>query len=163
MYPEERGAALTESSAGSSLGTFARGLAAGVAGTAAISLSQAAEIAITRRKPSTTPAEAVCVLLGIETRTEAQEQRFAQQAHWGYGTMWGVGQLPLRRMPEPQRSLLYFLAVWGVGAALLTGLKLAPPPTQWSKSSLLADLAHHAIYVIAATLAFNRLERLAEE
>lgn len=103
------------------------------------------------------------MLLGIETRTEAQEQRFAQQAHWGYGTMWGVGQLPLRRMPEPQRSLLYFLAVWGVGAALLTGLKLAPPPTQWSKSSLLADLAHHAIYVIAATLAFNRLERLAEE
>ncbi|MGE3280040.1 MAG: hypothetical protein AB7O13_03385 [Alphaproteobacteria bacterium] len=136
-----------------------RGVAAGLAGTAAMSLSQSAEIAATGRKPSATPAEAACVLLGIETRTEAQEQRFAREAHWAYGTLWGLGQIPLRRMPEPYRSLMYFAAAWGAGAVLLTRLKLAPPPTDWKTSSLLSDLGHHAVYTGASNLVFDLLDR----
>ncbi|HEY3779290.1 MAG TPA: hypothetical protein VGL35_14660 [Rhizomicrobium sp.] len=140
---------------------LAAGLAAGVAGTAAMSASQTAEMALSGRRPSTTPAEAACVLLGIETRTDAQKQRFATQAHWGYGTIWGLGQLALRQIREPLRSAVYFLTVWSAGAALLTGLKLSPPPTEWSKHSLLADWMHHAIYAVAAGLTFQAIARIA--
>lgn len=42
------------------LKTMAVGLAAGVAGTAAVTASQALEMRLTGREPSTTPAEAVC-------------------------------------------------------------------------------------------------------
>ena len=122
-------------------------------------LSQRVEMAVTGRKPSTTPAEAVCVLLGIETRTEAQEQRFAEEAHWAYGTAWGLGQVPLRRIAEPARTLLYVATVWTAGVALITGLRLAPPPTKWSPASLVADLMHHLVYAAAAGLTFAGLER----
>lgn len=124
-----------------------------------MSLSQSVEMAVSGRQPSTAPAEAAFVLLGIETRTEAQEQRFAQGAHWAYGTIWGLGQLPLRPLREPERSLLYFLAVWSAGVLLLTKLSLSPPPTRWSRASLLTDLAHHTVYVAAVGFAFKRLVR----
>lgn len=141
--------------------TVLDGLAAGLAGTAAMSLSQRVEMAATGRELSATPAKAVCQLLGFETHTQAQEQHLALAAHWAYGTTWGLAQSLLSRVPEPERSLLYFPAVWGVGATLLTGSKLAPPPTQWSTKSLLTDLGHHAIYTAAVSLAFHFLRRFA--
>lgn len=141
--------------------TVLAGFAAGLTGTAAMSLSQRIEMSATGREPSATPAEAICHLLGFETHTQAQKQRLALAAHWAYGTTWGLAQSLLSRMPEPERSLLYFPAVWGAGVALLTGSKVAPPPTQWSTKSLLTDLGHHAIYTAGVSLTFHFLRRFA--
>jgi hypothetical protein len=79
-----------------SAAAIVRGLCAGLAGTAAMSLSQRIEMALTGRGPSATPAEALCLLLGIEARTEAQEQRLAEEAHWAL--RHGVGPRP---QPHP--------------------------------------------------------------
>lgn len=141
---------------------IARGLIAGVAGTAAMSLSQKIEMALTGRSPSATPAEALCLLLGFETRTEAEEQRLAEEAHWAYGTAWGLGHTLTRPLPEPARSLVYLGAVWGAGTGLLTSTGLAPPPTQWTMQSLLSDIAHHAVYVGVGSLVYHALGRLGE-
>lgn len=139
-------------------GSVARGLIAGLAGTAAMSASQQIEIALTGRIPSATPAEALCLMLGFETRSEAEEQRLANEAHLAYGTMWGVGHSATAQMSEPARTLLYFAGVWAAGAALLTFTGLAPPPTRWKASSLMSDLAHHAIYAAVGSLAHHALE-----
>lgn len=141
---------------------IARGLIAGLAGTAAMSLSQKAEMALTGRKPSATPAEALCLLLGFETRTEAEEQRLAEEAHWAYGTIWGLGHSLTRPIPEPARSLVYLAAVWGAGTTLLTATRLSPPPTQWTTESLLSDIAHHAVYAGVGGLAYRALGALAD-
>jgi len=126
-----------------------------------MSLSQAIEMKLTGRKPSNSPAEALCVLLGFETRTEQQEHRLADELHWAYGTTWGLGRVPLARIPEPEQSLLYFLGLWGSGAALLTTTRLSPPPTQWSTRSLVTDLVHHAVYAAAGGIAAHWLRRRA--
>lgn len=142
-------------------GEIARGLLAGLAGTVAMSLSQQIEMKLNGRKPSATPAEALCLLLGFETRTDAEEQRLAEEAHWAYGTMWGLGHSIIRPLPEPGRTLLYLAAVWSAGATLLTVTRLAPPPTQWETESLMSDLAHHAVYAGVGSLAYHLLEGVA--
>lgn len=142
------------------LNEAAIGLLSGLAGTAAMTATQQLEMRLTGREPSATPAEAVCKLLGFETSTREQEQRLAQEAHWTYGTAWGLGQSAVSGMREPVASLVYFFAVWGVGAALLSATNLAPPPTQWSRKSLLTDAGHHVVYVAASTLTGRLLRRL---
>lgn len=141
-----------------SVGEIVRGLLAGLAGTAAMSLSQRIEMKLNGRKPSATPAEALCLLLGFETRTEAQEQRLAEEAHWAYGTMWGLGHSVTRPIPEPARTLVYLAGIWGAGVALLSAARLAPPPTRWRSESLLSDLAHHAVYAGVGSLAYHALQ-----
>lgn len=135
---------------------LAFGVMAGLVGTAAMSLSQQIEMSLTGRTPSATPAEAACLMLGIEIRTEAQEQRLAQ-AHWAYGTMWGIGHSVMPSISGPARALIYLAAVWGTGAALLSGTGLAPPPSRWKPKSLLSDLIHHAVYTAAGTFAYHAL------
>lgn len=138
-------------------GEIVRGLLAGLAGTAAMSLSQQIEMAVTGRQPSATPAEAFCLLLGFETRTEAEEQRLADEAHWAYGTMWGLGHSLAPPIREPARSLVYLAAVWSAGTALLTVTRLSPPPTEWKTQSLLSDIAHHAVYAGVGSLVYRAL------
>lgn len=138
-------------------GPLLRAFSAGVAGTAAMTLSQKVEMALTGRSPSTSPAEAACIVLGIQTRSEAQEHRLATEAHWAYGAGWGLGHLLTSRLPQPARTLLYFGAVWGSGAALLAATGVAPPPTKWKPKSLITDLLHHAIYTVAGGAAYRLL------
>ena len=133
------------------------GVAAGLAGTAAMSLSQRAEMALSGRKPSASPALAVCKLLGFETRTSAQEQRLAEEMHWVYGTAWGVGHSALSSFPEPVRSIVYMGAVWSAGALLMDVTGIAPPPTEWKAGSLITDLTHHAVYTAFGALVFHAL------
>lgn len=137
---------------------LARAILAGLAGTAAMTLSQMAEQRVTGRKSSNTPAQAACYLLGFKTRTEAQEHKLADRVHWAYGTTWGLGQLALRRVPEPLRTVLFFGTVWASGAAMLTAAKLSPPPTEWSADSLATDLGHHVVFAAASGLAAHALE-----
>jgi hypothetical protein len=140
-------------------GELLRGLIAGVAATAAMTLSQTMEMKLTGRKPSVAPGEALCLALGIETRTEVEEQRLADEAHWAYGAMWGLGHAALRDIAEPARTLLYFAVVWSAGAALLTSTKLAPPPNEWDTQSLITDLVHHAVFAVAGSLVWHALNR----
>lgn len=138
------------------------GLAAGLAGTAAMSVSQRIEIALTGREPSTSPAEAMCNLLGFETRTTPEERRLAEEAHWAYGTAWGLGHPVMQAIPEPGRSLAYLATVWSAGAMLMSATRVAPPPTQWKPRSLASDLLHHAVYTAAGALTFAVLIRAEE-
>lgn len=142
-----------------SLTDLAVGLAAGVAGTAAMSTSQAIEMRITGRKPSTSPAEAICVMLGVETRSDDQETRLATEMHWVYGAALGVGQLVVRKLPEPQRSLSYIAAIWSIGAAVVTGTGVSPPPTKWGAKAIAIDIMHHTVYAGVAGLVARMLSQ----
>ncbi len=66
------------------------GLMAGLAGTAAITLSQAIEMKLTRRPPSTAPVDAASKVLDIEATGQQEKQKVSQEIHWAYGTAWGV-------------------------------------------------------------------------
>jgi len=57
------------------------GLLAGLAGTAAVTISQAVEMDLTGRQPSSTPAEAVEKVLGIRAVDDRISQRPHRHAH----------------------------------------------------------------------------------
>src|SRR5213080_2603574 len=77
--------------------TIGRGLVAGVAGTAAMTVSSTVEAKLRHRPFSTAPADAAARVLGIKGFTdEAAHSRFSNLVHWGYGTGWGITRGLLR-------------------------------------------------------------------
>ena len=68
---------------------FGKGIFAGVAGTAAMTLSSTIEMNVRGRPASSTPARAAAKVLGVEPVNEDSEGRFSNLVHWGYGTAWG--------------------------------------------------------------------------
>ncbi len=67
-----------------------KGLVAGAAGTAFMTLSSTLEMKIRHREGSSAPADAAGKVLGVEPRSEEGKKRFSNITHWGYGTGWGA-------------------------------------------------------------------------
>jgi hypothetical protein len=60
-----------------------KGLFAGAAGTAAMTVSSTLEMKIRGRPPSSAPADAAAKVLGVEPRGEKEQARFSNLIHWG--------------------------------------------------------------------------------
>jgi hypothetical protein len=142
-------------------GLAALGLCAGLIGTLAMTASQKAEIALTGRKPSRTPAQAVETLSGTKPQTDGGEQQLSSAAHLAFGTTLGLGLAALAEVPEPGRGALFLAGAWATGTAITTELGLADPPTRRDARELATDLGHHVVYAVTAALAFAGLRRLA--
>jgi len=147
----------------SPLGAVARGLAAGAAGTAAMTVYQTAVAKIRGTEPSTTPAEVgKRVIRGVFHRRfdEDRTGMLNNAMHWGYGTSWGsvyaltdgVGDVPL--VP---RGLAFGGLVWGASLVELPAMKLAPPVWEYPPLELALDLSYHLVYGIAAAGAYAAL------
>src|ERR1700709_575845 len=107
-----------------------KGLVAGFAGTAAMTVSSTIEMKLRDREGSSAPADATMKVLGIEGfADDAAKARFSNLVHWGYGTGWGVvrGLLSLRGPPPAKATAAHFSAAWGNEAAMRAALR-GPPP-----------------------------------
>ena len=138
------------------------GVIAGVAGTAAMTLSSTVEAKLRGRPFSTAPAKAAARALGIETFEDgAAYARFSNLVHWGYGTGWGVARGMLRALGIGPRlaTPAHFAVLWGSALYTLPKYEVAPPVTQWGTEEVAIDLFHHLVYVTAAGIAFELLER----
>jgi hypothetical protein len=62
------------------------GLAAGLAGTAAMTVSSTIEMKIRGRAGSSAPADAAGKLLGVRPAAKKESKRFGALVHWAYGT-----------------------------------------------------------------------------
>jgi hypothetical protein len=139
-----------------------KGIFAGLAGTAAMTVSSTLEAKLRGRQPSTAPAKAATKALGIETFEDGEAYaKFSNLVHWGYGTGWGVARGVLRALGlSPQLATpAHFAVLWGSAIVTLPKLDAAPPVTQWGKEDVAIDLFHHAVYVTAAAAAYELLER----
>lgn len=138
-----------------------KGLAAGVAGTAAMTVSSTLEAKLRGRDPSTTPARAASKLLGVAPVDEQGEKRFNNLVHWGYGTGWGavrgvLGAVGLTGIPA---AAAHLSAVWGAEQVVLPATGAAPPATEWGATEVAVDLWHHVVYVVATSAAYAWLDR----
>ena len=138
-------------------GAIGRGLMAGLAGIAAMTLSQIVEMRITGREPSSSPGDAAARVIGIHLSGKADRLRFSNTVHWLYGSAWGIvrGVLALLGMTGWPATGLHFLLVWGTALLILPGLKVAPPVAQWGVAGIAKDAFHHAVYAIAVGLTFD--------
>lgn len=135
------------------------GLIAGVAGTAAMTLSQMIEMKITRREPSTVPVDAVEKTIGVTAAHEDERPMVAQEIHWTYGAAWGIsrGLLALSGLKSWPATLAHFSAVWGASMILMPSLDLGPSVTDRPPKPVLIEGWHHAVYAVVAGFVYDTI------
>lgn len=137
-----------------------KGILAGLAGTAAMTLSTALEMKWSGRDASDAPSKAAGRALGVQPRNQVGKARFGQVVHWSYGTTWGVarGLIALTGLRGAAASALHFAAVWGAAQVVLPSLDVAPPATEWDAEQIAIDVLHHAVYAAAAGAAYDFID-----
>ena len=138
-----------------------RGLLAGIAGTAAMTVSSTIEQKVRKRPPSNAPAEATARVLGISGfETPYAHARFSFLSHWGYGTGWGLVRAALGTRLSPRAATVaHGAAVWGNEQVMLPALDVAPPITMWGGREIAIDAWHHLVYAGATGAAYELLAR----
>ncbi len=143
-------------------GSVGKGLVAGFAGTAAMTVSSTVEAKLRGRAASSAPAKATAKVLGItEFEDDQAEARFNDLSHWGYGTGWGVvrGLLGATGMPAGRATAAHGAAIYGAAQITLPALDIAPPVVFWAKEEIAIDAFHHAVYALATGLAYELIDR----
>ena len=140
---------------------FGKGLFAGVAGTAAMTVSSTLEMKLSGRPASQTPAEAAEKVLQVEPESEDTEARFSNLVHWGYGTGWGG----VRGLPESVglsgtvATVAHLSLVWGSEQVILPALNVSAPVFKYGGKTTATDLWHHVVYGTATGIAYSCLDR----
>jgi hypothetical protein len=140
--------------------SIGRGLVAGFAGTAAMTLSSMLETRLRGRAPSNAPARATAKVLGIAAfEDDLANARFNDLSHWGYGAGWGIvrGLLGLAGLSPRKAIVAHAAAVWGSAQVMLPALDVAPPAVFWPLAEVAIDGVHHAVYAWATGIAYERL------
>ena len=140
--------------------SIGKGLLAGFAGTAAMTVSSTLEAKLRGRAPSSAPARATAKILGIkEFEDGIAEARFNDLSHWGFGTSWGVlrGLLDAAGISGKKATALHGAAVYGNSQVMLPALDIAPPSVFWPKEEIAIDAFHHAVYALATGVAYELL------
>lgn len=140
---------------------FGKGLFAGVAGTAAMTVSSTLEMKLSGRGASRTPAEAAEKVLDVEPEDEETEARFSNLVHWGYGTGWGGarGLLDSAGLSGPTATVAHLALVWGSEQVVLPALNVSAPVFKYGSKATATDLFHHVVYATVTGLAYSYLDR----
>lgn len=138
-----------------------RGLIAGLVGTAAITLSQMIEKKITKRPRSFAPADAASKALSIEAANREKRKKFSNEVHWTYGTSWGVarGLISLAGLKGWPATAIHFAAIFYTALTIEPDFEVAPPIHEWSKKEIAISALHHAVYVAAAGLVYDSINK----
>jgi hypothetical protein len=141
--------------------SIGKGLVAGFAGTAAMTVSSTLEARLRGRAASSAPARATAKVLGIkEFDSPLAQARFNDISHWGYGTGWGIvrGVLAAAGLTPRAATAAHGAAIYGAAQVTLPVLEIAPPVVFWPKQEIAIDAFHHAVYAAATGLAYALID-----
>lgn len=138
-----------------------KGLFAGLAGTAAMTVSSTAEMKLSGRGASETPAQAAEKVLNVQPDDDESEATFSNLVHWGYGTGWGGvrGLLDSAGLSGPAATVAHLTLVWGGEQVILPALNVSAPVFKYGGKAVATDLLHHVVYAAATGLAYAYLDR----
>jgi len=131
-------------------------LAAGGAGTAAITLSTHAEMRARGRGPSEAPIEALEALAG---RRLPARRLLGRLAHLASGLALAAPRVALERRGwrEPAATLAFLPVALAPDVVAVPALGVAEPPWRWGRTELAISLAHHLAYAAGAGAALAAL------
>ena len=137
-----------------------KGFFAGLAGTAAITASMAAEAKLRNKELPPVQADAVEKVVGVEPRGEKEKRLLANLVHWQYGTAWGGvrGLLAALGLRAPAATLVHFVLVSSAAGVMLPALGLAPPPTKQPPLEVGMSALHHLLFAGVTTAVFEYLD-----
>jgi len=135
-----------------------RGLLAGVAATAAMTIASTAEMKLRGRAPSTAPADVAGKLLGVKPRKKAGA-RFATVAHLATGISLGAtrGLLDVAGVLGPAAPAAFFAIAWAPDLVAVPAAGAAEPPWRWGATELAISALHHGVYAAAGEGAYRAL------
>jgi hypothetical protein len=149
-----------------------RGVLAGAAGTAAMTLAYHLEHRLRPGVPgqldyddSLVPGQIVATVLHLPSVTDREEAELGTLLRWGYGSAFGTYHVILRRlMPEPWASLVFGGTLLSATFSLFPLLGRTPPPWRWPADVLATSIGTHVAYVgaVAAVDALLRRPTAAE-
>ena len=132
---------------GDTAAAVGRGLVAGVAGTAAMTVSSTLEAKLRGRGTSSAPADAAGKILGGAAARRAVEGALLQRSASELGTGWGIvrGLLHASAIDGIAAPAVLFTAVWGGAQVMLPALDVAPAPWNSPKQEVAIGAFHHAV------------------
>jgi hypothetical protein len=125
-----------------------RGLAAGLAGVAAMTLAEKVEQQLTRRPNSYVPAHTLERLLGLPRRPDEERLGMNWAMHWGQGILMGAvrGLMARHGFRGPVGSFLFMNLRLLNDQSLENATGVGAPPWTWPADEQAIDLLHKAIY-----------------
>lgn len=134
-----------------------RGLVAGAAATAAMTVSSTAEMKLRGREPSTAPADVAGKLLGVRP----EQDRFAAIAHFSMGVGLGAvrGLIDVAGLRGPAASAAFFAVAWSPDLVLVPAAGAAQPPWRWGFAETAISALHHVVYAAAGEAVYQALAR----
>jgi hypothetical protein len=135
-----------------------RGIVAGVAATAAMTVVSTAEMKLRGRAPSTAPTKVAGRLLGVKPRKRAGD-RFATVAHAVTGVSVGTtrGLLDVAGVHGRAAPAAFFALAWTPELVAVPAAGAAPPPWRWGALELAISAFHHAVYAAAGERTYRAL------
>lgn len=135
-----------------------RGLVAGAAATAAMTVSSTVEMRGRGRAPSTVPVEVAGRLLGVQPLPDG-DKRFGALAHVLAGVSLGVtrGLLDLVGPLKSRARVAFFLTAWSPDLVAAPAAGAAPAPWRWGAPELVISALHHAVYAIVGDRVYRAL------
>jgi uncharacterized membrane protein YagU involved in acid resistance len=140
---------------------------AGTAGTAALTLSYAAERRLRSRHrgpldydDSLVPGQIVVSVLHLPHVTDRKEHDVGLLLRWSYGSVFGLLHGVLhRRMAEPWASAIFGGTLMSATLSLFPLLGRTPPPWRWPADVIATSLGTHVAYVVAVATTDDRIRR----
>jgi hypothetical protein len=141
------------------LGAAARGLVAGLAGVAVMTMAEKAEQLLTGRPSSFVPAQTLERLLRLPSKPDQQRVWRNWAMHWGQGILLGAvrGLMAERGFRGPIGSFVFMNLRLLNDQALENATGAGAPPWTWPADEQAIDLLHKAVYAFTTGLLADRL------
>ncbi|CAA9358182.1 MAG: FIG00803858: hypothetical protein [uncultured Gemmatimonadaceae bacterium] len=136
-----------------------RGMVAGAAGVAAMTVAEKLEQRFTRRPNSYVPAHTLERLLGLRHKPDRERLWLNWAMHWGQGILLGAvrGLMAERGLRGPVGSFMFTNLRLLNDQTLENATGVGAPPWTWPVDEQALDLTHKAIYGFAAGAVADRL------
>ena len=144
-----------------------RSVAAGTAGTAAMTLAYRSEHRLRRTHPgpldyddSLVPGEIVAGVMHLPHVTDREENELGLALRWSYGSAFGLLHGVLRRaVGEPRASAVFGATLMTATVTLFPLLGHTPAPWRWPADVMATSIGTHAAYVAAVAVVDDGLRR----
>lgn len=136
----------------------ARGALAGLAGVAAMTLSEKAEQALTGRPNSYVPGRTMQALAGRRTSDREQPLLWNHAMHWGTGATLGAlrGVWAAVGLRGPKAHLAHTVVRLATDQTLENATGVGAPPHTWPVQEQVVDVTHKAVYAFVTGLLAER-------
>lgn len=144
------------------IGDMSRGAVAGTIGTAAMTVSEEAEMRVTGRDASMVPGVVASKLLPLNPKGKKELARVSWGVHWAHGIAQGkirglLGHLGVKGVAPG--AAVHFGVMWTGDVLLYKALGVAPWPWEWTRAELATDVLHKGFYAVVTSVAYERLAR----